>query len=84
MLERIQHIFNRVTNITDFVITPNTRLNKKEIDISSFTLIQLFCELEDEFDIEISNADIKQNFRGVCEFIDLWVRDALKEEDSYM
>ena len=60
MLERIQRIFNRVTDITDFVITPNTRLNKKEIDLSSFTLIQLFCELEDEFDIEISNADIKR------------------------
>lgn len=60
MLERIQKIFNRVTNITDFIITPKTRLSKKEVNLSSFTLIQLFCELEDEFDVEISNADIKR------------------------
>ena len=60
MLERIQHLFNRVTGITDFIITPATRLSKKDMSLSSFTLIQLFCELEDEFDIEISNADIKK------------------------
>ena len=60
MLERIQRIFNCVTGITDFVITPKTRLNKSEISISSFTLIQLYCELEDEFDIEIPNAAIKR------------------------
>ena len=60
MLVRIQHLFNRVTGITDFVITPSTRLNKKDIALSSFTLIQLFCELEDKFDIEISNSDIKK------------------------
>lgn len=60
MLGRIQQIFNRVTGITDFVITPKTRLSKKEINLSSFTLIQLFCELEDEFNVEISNADIKR------------------------
>ena len=60
MFERIQRLFNRVTGITDFVVTPSTRLSRKDIDLSSFTLIQLFCELEDEFDIEISNADIKK------------------------
>lgn len=60
MLERIQQIFNRVTGITDLVITPNTRLSKNTIPISSFTLIQLYCELEDEFDIEIPNSAIKR------------------------
>lgn len=60
MLARIQQIFNRVTGITDFTITPNTRLSKNVVPISSFTLIQLYCELEDEFDIEISNAAIKR------------------------
>ena len=34
--------------------------------------------------IRIPNNEINRNFRGVCEFIDLWVRDALKEEDFYM
>ena len=60
MLERIQNVFVRVTGITDFIITANTRLNNKDIALSSFTLIQLFCELEDEFNIEISNAAIKR------------------------
>lgn len=60
MLERIQNVFVRVTGITDFVITANTRLTNKDIALSSFTLIQLFCELEDEFNIEISNAAIKR------------------------
>ena len=60
MLERLQDIFVRVTGITDFVITPKTKLNKRHMNISSFTLIQLYCELEDEFDIEIPNSAVKK------------------------
>ena len=45
MLERIQEIFVRVTGITDYVITPKTKLDRRNVNISSFTLIQLFCVL---------------------------------------
>ena len=69
MLERIQDIFVRVTGITDFEITPKTKLDKRNIDISSFTLIQLYCELEEEFDIEIPNSAIKK-MKTVKDIID--------------
>lgn len=60
MLERIQKVFVRVTGITDVTITPRTRLDNKEMGLSSFTMIQLYCEIEDEFDVEIPNASIKR------------------------
>lgn len=60
MLDNIQDIFTRITGITDYSITPQTKLKQKDIPLSSFTLIQLFCELEDAFDIEIPNAAIKK------------------------
>lgn len=60
MLERIQNVFTRVTGITDFTITPKTKLDNKELGLSSFTIIQLYCEIEEEFDIEIPNSAIKK------------------------
>ena len=60
MLEKIQEIFTRVTGQTDIVITPKTKLNRNLFNLSSFALIQLMCELEDEFDIEIPNSTIKK------------------------
>ena len=60
MLERIQKVFVQVTGITDFAITPKTKLDNKEIGLSSFAIIQLYCEIEEEFDVEIPNAAIKK------------------------
>ena len=60
MLERIRDVFVRVTGMSDFVITPTTKLTNKEIGLSSFTLIQLYCEVEEEFDVEIPNSAIKK------------------------
>lgn len=60
MLEKIQEVFVRVTGITDFTITPKTKLDNKEIGLSSFAIIQLYCEIEEEFDVEIPNASIKK------------------------
>ena len=60
MLDQIQDIFVKVTGITDFVLTPKTKLNNKEINLSSFTLIQLICEIEERFDIEIPNSELKK------------------------
>lgn len=69
MLEKIQKIFEKVTGITDVAITPNTKLSKREIDVSSFTLIQLYCELEDAFDVEIPNSAIKR-MKTVADILD--------------
>lgn len=60
MLEQIQAVFSRVTGITDYALTPKTKLNSKDLSISSFTIIQLVCELEDEFGVDISNSTLKR------------------------
>ena len=72
MLERIQNVFVRVTGITNFKITPKTRLDNKELGLSSFAKIQLYCEIEEEFDVEIPNAAIKKmkTIKDVLNFLE--------------
>jgi len=60
MLERLQLVFNQVIGRTDIIITYKTKLNNKDYNLSSFALIQLVCAIEDEFDIEIPNSQIKK------------------------
>jgi acyl carrier protein len=69
MLDRLQKIFNDLTGRDDIVITPKTKLNNKEYNFSSFALIQLVCAIEDEFDIEIPNSEIKK-FKTVKNVLD--------------
>lgn len=69
MLERLQLVFNNVTGHTDIVISYKTKLNNKEFNLSSFALIQLICAIEDEFDIEIPNSQIKK-FKTVKDLAD--------------
>ncbi len=69
MLERLQLVFNNVTGRTDIVISYKTKLNNKEFNLSSFALIQLICAIEDEFDIEIPNSQIKK-FKTVKDLAD--------------
>ena len=72
MLERLQSVFNDITGRTDVIITPKTKLNNKEYDFSSFALIQLICAIEDEFDIEIPNSEIRKfkTVKDVISFIE--------------
>ena len=71
MLERLQEIFNDITG-KSVVITPNTKLRNKEFVISSYSLIQLICAIEDEFDVEIPNSQIKKfkTVKDVINFIE--------------
>ena len=75
MLERLQKIFNETTGRTDIVITPKTKLNNKEYNFSSFAIIQLICAIEDEFDIDIPNAEIKK-FKTVNDIIKFLEKNA--------
>ena len=68
MLEKIQSIFNRVTGRTDIILTEKTSLKNEAFSLSSYTLIQLICALEDEFDIEIPNSEIKK-IKTIKDFI---------------
>ena len=72
MLDRLQNIFNELTGREDIVITPKTKLSNKEYNFSSFALIQLICAIEDEFDIEIPNSEIKKfkTLKNVLDYIE--------------
>ena len=72
MLEQIQAVFSRVTGITDYALTPKTKLNSKDLSISSFTIIQLVCELEDEFGVVITDEETSKlkTIREIADMID--------------
>ncbi len=59
MLEKLTAIFSEVTGISDIELTEKTKI-KKISNVSSLTMVQLICAIEDEFDIEIPNTAIKK------------------------
>ena len=71
MLEKLQKLFCDITG-KEIDITPNTKLKSKDFNISSYSLIQLICAIEDEFDIEIPNSQIKKfkTVKDVISFIE--------------
>ena len=72
MIDRLQAVFVAATGRDDVVITPKTKLNNDVYKFSSFALIQLICAIEDEFDIEIPNSQIKKfkTVKDVINFIE--------------
>lgn len=71
MLERLVKIFCEVTGVTDIELTEKTKI-KNIANVSSLTMIQLICAIEDEFDIEIPNSQIKKfkTVKDVISFIE--------------
>lgn len=71
MVNRIEKIFSEVTGVTELNFTEKTRLDKG-LNVSSLTMIQLVCAIEDEFDIEIPNSAIKKfkTVKDVIKFIE--------------
>lgn len=67
MLAELQIIFNGVVGREDIELTPKTKM--KDLPLSSLGLVQLICAIEDECDIEISNADMKK-FKAVKDVVD--------------
>ena len=59
MVKRIEKVFSEVTGLTDLNFTEKTRFDKS-YDFSSLSIIQLICAIEDEFDVEIPNSEIKK------------------------
>lgn len=70
MLTELQRLFNDVVGCEDIELTPKMKL--KELPLSSLGLVQLICAMEDEYDIEISNADMKsfKNVKDVVEYLE--------------
>lgn len=56
MEEKIEKIFFELTGRDVQDITPKTKLNK--LGLSSLSLVEMVCAIEDEFDIEIPNSQI--------------------------
>ena len=71
MIKRIEIIFSEVTGLTNLNFTEKTRFDKI-CDISSLAMIQMVCAIEDEFDIEIPNSQIKKfkTVKDVTNFIE--------------
>ncbi|MEE1320640.1 MAG: phosphopantetheine-binding protein [Acutalibacteraceae bacterium] len=71
MVKKIEQIFSEVTGLTDLNFTEKTKFDKSLI-VSSLAMIQLICALEDEFDIEIPNSEIKKfkKVKDVVKFLE--------------
>ena len=70
MLTELQKLFNEVVGREDIELTLKTKL--KDLPLSSLGLVQLICAMEDEYDIEISNADMKKfkTVKDVVEYLE--------------
>ena len=70
MIKRIEELFGEVTGMVNLKFTEKTRIDKIA-NVTSLTMIQLICAIEDEFDIEIPNSQIKKfkTVKDVIEFI---------------
>ncbi len=66
MLEKLKEIIKEHTG-SDIDITEDTVL-LTDLGMSSFDLVQLVCAVEDEFDVEIPDKEIK-NFKTVGDVI---------------
>lgn len=58
MEEKIKEIFFNITGKDPSDITEKTKL--KKMGLSSLSVVELICAIEDEFDIEIPNSQIKK------------------------
>lgn len=68
MVKKIEQLFSEVTGLADLNFTEKTKINKIA-NVSSLAIVQLICAIEDEFDIEIPNSQIKK-FKTVKDVID--------------
>lgn len=67
MLEILKEIYSDLTGDYDTEITPKTKI-ENDLNLSSFGKVQLICNLEDRFDIEIPVSEIRK-FKTVKDLI---------------
>lgn len=66
MIKELQTIFDEVIGSADIELTDKTKI--KDLPLSSLGLIKLICDIEDRYNIEISNSEIKK-FKAVKDVI---------------
>lgn len=71
MLERLQSVFNDVIGRKDIIINADTNIDDVT-DISSFTKIQLICAIEEEFDVEFPNKELRKlkTVKNIIDFLE--------------
>lgn len=69
MFETLKEIYYEVTGNYDLELTPQTSLNEG-LGLSSFGKIRLICALEDAFEIEVPNAELRK-LKTVRDMMDL-------------
>ena len=69
ILEKLQDTVNRVLGQDAVTLTDKTDF--RDLGFNSFTLVQLVCVIEEEFNIEIPNSAIKtiKNVRSAIKYI---------------
>ena len=67
MLEKLNKIIREYKGDITINITPNMII-KEDLGMSSFDLIQLVCEIEDEFNVEILDGSIR-DFKTISDII---------------
>ena len=70
MFDKLQELYNEISGREDIKLDPQMKL--KDLELSSLGLVQLICAIEDEFDIEISNKDLKsfKSVKNVVEYLE--------------
>lgn len=70
MLEKLHEIVRRYTDNEDFILTEDMIL-RSDLGINSFELVQMVCEIEDAFSIEIPDRTIGEfkTVRDVLNYI---------------
>ena len=66
MFDQLVRVYRDIVGNEDIELSPKTKVS--ELLLSSLGLIQLVCAIEDEFDIEISNAEMK-SFKTVQDVV---------------
>ena len=59
MLNKIKNILNQTSSFDKNIVIDENTVILRDLKINSLELVSLVCNVEDEFDIEIADNDIK-------------------------
>ena len=68
MFDEIIELYRKLTGDYESELRPKTKI-KDGLHLSSYGLVQLICAIEDKYDIEIPNKDLR-SFKTVQNIVD--------------
>ncbi len=60
MIEKINEILQRIVKLDEGITIDEKTIILRDLDVDSMQLVSLVCAVEDEFDIEITDKEIKR------------------------